>query len=202
MKRIIAALFAATLLLAACGGSDSAGSGSGSGSSASADFNDADVAFAQGMIPHHKQAVEMADLALKNASSDKVTALAKKIKAAQDPEIKTMEGWLSDWGQSETTSSSDMGGMNHGSDTTMGSDMGGMGMMSDKDMADLEAATGSEFDTMFLKMMVKHHKGAVEMAKIEKADGQNADAKDLADKIIAAQEGEITEMQALLDGGV
>lgn len=203
MKRIIAALFAATLLLAACGGSDSAGSGSGSGSSSSADFNDADVAFARGMIPHHKQAVEMADLALKNASSDKVTALAKKIKAAQDPEIKTMEGWLSDWGQSETAASSDdMGGMDHGSDTTMGGDMGGMGMMSDQDMADLEAATGSEFDTMFLEMMVEHHKGAVEMAKTEKADGQNADAKDLADKIIAAQEGEITEMQALLDGGV
>ncbi len=202
MKRIIAVLFASTLLLAACGGSDSAGSGSGSGSSAATDFNDADVAFAQDMIPHHEQAVEMADLALKNAGSEKVTALAKQIKAAQDPEIKTMKGWLSDWGQSELSSSEDTGGMDHSSDTMAGSDMGGMGMMSDRDMADLGAASGSEFDKMFLEMMMEHHKGAIEMAKTEKADGQNADAKALADKIITAQEGELAEMQTLLDGGV
>ncbi len=153
---------------------------------------------------HHRAGPGVAgqDLALKNAGSEKVTALAEKIKAAQDPEIKTMEGWLTDWGQTESTSSDDMGGTDHGSDTKSASGMSGMGMMSDQEMGDLETATGSEFDKMFLEMMVEHHKGAIEMAMTERSDGQNADAKALADKIITAQKGEITEMQALLDGGV
>lgn len=198
MKRIIAALFASTLLLAACGGSDS----SGSGVSAATDFNDVDVAFAQGMIPHHVQAVEMSDLALEGAGSEEVTAFATKIKAAQDPEIETMQGWLADWGQDGSSTSDGMDGMDADSDMTMGSDMDDMGMMSDQDMADLEAASGSAFDTMFLEMMIEHHKGAIEMAKTEMTDGQNADAKDLAEEIITAQESEIAEMQALLDNGV
>ena len=204
MKRILAVLFASTLLLAACGGSDSAGPGSdstGSGSKPSADFNDADVAFAQGMIPHHMQAVAMADLALKNASSKDVTALAKQIKAAQDPEIKTLNGWLSAWGKTTSSSSDKTGGMDPGSDTTMGGDTNGMGMMSTQAMSDLEAAMGAEFDKMFLEMMIEHHKGAIDMAATEKSDGKNADAKALADQIITAQKAEITTMESLLASG-
>ncbi len=181
MKRVLIVMFASTLLLAACGGSDSEGSGS------SAEFNDADVAFAQGMIPHHEQAVEMADLALENADSDEVTSLAEEIKAAQDPEIETMEGWLDDWGQSDS-----------GAPDTRGM----MGMMSDQEMAELEVASGAEFDEMFLKMMVEHHTGAISMAATEQADGENGDAKALAGQIIEAQKAEIAEMEALLDGGV
>lgn len=199
MKRILVVLFASTLLLAACGGSDAADPpGTESGSNAPTDFNDADVAFAQGMIPHHEQAIEMADIAIENAGSEEVAALARQIKDAQDPEIETLQEWLADWGQSEMPSN-DMGGMDHDSDATTGGGMSGGGMMSDQDMADLEAVTGPEFDKMFLEMMIEHHKGAIEMAKLEKADGQNPDAMDLAEEIIAAQEGEIAEMQTLLD---
>ena len=204
MKRILAVLFASTLLLAACGGSDSAGPGSdstGSGPKPSADFNDADVAFAQGMIPHHRQAVDMADLALKNASSGEVMALAKQIKAAQDPEIKTLKGWLSAWGRTASSSSDKMGGMDPGSGTTMGGGASGMGMMSNQEMSDLQAAMGVEFDKMFLEMMIEHHKGAIDMAATEKSDGKNADAKALADQIITAQKAEITTMESLLASG-
>lgn len=199
MKRLMAALFASTLLLAACGGSDSGGSEeSDSGGSSSSDFNDADVTFVQGMIPHHEQAVEMADLALKNGESEDVKALAEQIKGAQDPEIKTMEGFLEDWGKDE---SKDSGGMDDMGDSDMG-DSEMTGMMSDQDMADLEAASGAEFDKMFLEMMMEHHRGAISMAETEQADGKSADAKDLAGQIIEAQEAEITEMEALLESGV
>jgi uncharacterized protein (DUF305 family) len=180
MKRVLAAMFASTLLLAACGGSDSEGSGS---TDSTTEFNDADVAFAQGMIPHHEQAVEMADLALESAESDEVTSLAEEIKAAQDPEIETMQGWLDDWDRP------DSGGERM------------IGMMSDQEMADLGAASGAEFDQMFLDMMIEHHTGAISMAETEQADGENADAKALAGQIIDAQEAEITEMESLLDGG-
>lgn len=188
MKRLMAALFASTLLLAACGGSDSGGS-------SSSDFNDADVTFVQGMIPHHGQAVVMADLALKNGDSEDVKALAKQIKGAQDPEIKTMKGFLEDWGKEESKGSGGMGDSGE-------SDSGMSGMMSDKEMADLEAASGAEFDKMFLEMMMEHHKGAITMAETEQADGRSSDAKDLAGKIIKAQKAEITDMKALLASGV
>lgn len=191
MKRLITILFASALVLAACGGSDS----KGSSSSGSADFNDADVTFVQGMIPHHEQAVEMADLALENGTSADVKALAEKIKGAQDPEIETMKGFLKDWGKDESEGSDDMGGMDSSGDSAE------MGMMSDDEMADLEAASGAEFDTMFLEMMTKHHEGAVAMAETEQADGKSADAKDLAGRIIKAQKAEITEMKALTAGG-
>lgn len=204
MKRIMTVLFASALLLAACGGSDSGGSGSGGSSSTgsssdAAEFNDADVAFAQGMIPHHEQAVEMADLALKSASSEEVKGLAEQIEAEQDPEIKTMKGFLDDWGRQGSGDSGDREGMDGSSD----SDMTGItGMMSDQDMADLGAASGAAFDKMFLEMMIEHHTSAITMAETEQADGKNADAKDLAGQIIKAQKAEITEMEALLDSGV
>ena len=103
MKRLLTVLFASALLLAACGGSDSAGPGSTT--KTATNFNDADVTFTQDMIPHHQQAVEMADLALMHAKSAEVVGLAKQIKAAQDPEIKTMTGWLKTWGKKTTAES-------------------------------------------------------------------------------------------------
>ncbi len=158
------------------------------GSPGTSDFNDADVAFAQGMIPHHQQAVDMADIALDpaRAASVALTDLATKIKAAQDPEIEMMTGWLSTWGQ-------EMMG------TTDGHNMGGMtGMMSDEDMAALRNLTGADFDSMWLTMMIEHHQGAIDMAQTEKANGSSADALGLAADIITAQQAEIDQMTSML----
>lgn len=124
---------AGVILLAGCGGSDSGmagmnhGSGSdtattsspstaASGTPASGPHNDGDIAFASGMIPHHQQAVKMADMALDKATNAEVTLLAEDIKAAQDPEIAQMSGWLVGWGQPvpEGGMSGDMEGMEHG----------------------------------------------------------------------------------------
>ncbi len=153
-----------------------------------ASFNDADVSFAQGMIPHHEQAVEMADLALNPAreAGAEVIDLATRVKAAQDPEIKQMTGWLEAWDQPMEMSEGDMGSME--------------GTMSEEDMAALAAASGTDFDRMWLEMMTAHHQGAVKMAETEQTAGMDPDAIDLAGQIIAAQQAEIEEMRGLLEG--
>jgi len=190
MKRlfgVFALALVAALMLTGCG---SDADNAGSGSSASAQFNDADVKFAQSMIPHHEQAVMMAKMARSQASSAEVKDLAAKIEAAQGPEITTMSGWLKAWGE-DVPSGSDMGGMDHGSD-------GMDGMMSDDDMMSLDSSTGTGFDQMFLTMMIKHHEGAIEMAKTEQVDGESKDAVALAKKIESDQRAEIAVMKDLL----
>ena len=189
---LLALTAAAAVTLAACGGSSSSpmsgmGHTSASATSTSSDaaFNDADVSFAQMMIPHHQQAVEMAKLAGTRADNADVKKLAQRIEAAQGPEITTMTGWLTAWGKPTTA------GMNMGN--------GAMpGMMTDTDMTKLKAATGSAFDKQFLTMMIVHHQGAITMAKDELAKGSNTEAKTLAQNIITNQQSEIVTMKGLL----
>lgn len=191
-----AAALAAALLLTGCGddatsaGSESVGANGSTSATTQAAFNDVDVAFVEDMKPHHEQAVEMADIVLSKDPSPKVAALAAKIKAAQTPEIAELEALLAAFGVEDSGA--------HGGGHSMDS-MGSMsGMMSDQDMADLEAASGTEAARLFLEGMIVHHEGALEMAEAELAGGKNADAKDLATRIKAAQQAEITEMKALL----
>jgi uncharacterized protein (DUF305 family) len=160
----------------------------------------ADVAFAQSMIPHHQQAIEMADLALNPdaQASPQVRKLATAIKGAQDPEIQQMTDWLQQWGAPTAMpgAGGDISGMDHG-----GHDMGGMtmsGMMTSEDMAALSQASGTEFDSMWLQMMIAHHEGAVVMAEQVKAQSDNSDVTALADQVITAQKQEIDTMKQLL----
>jgi len=192
------------LVLAACGGDDDAGGAvttggsstpaAGSGpiaSEAGVDFNDADVEFAQGMIAHHEQAIEMSEIAQDpvRAASAEVTSLAARIEAAQDPEIDAMTGWLEAWGAPLQMDSSD------------GHDMSEMtGMMSVEDMEALNTTTGAEFDDMWLTMMIEHHEGAIEMATAIDDEGASPDVRTLSAAIVAAQQAEIDEMRELLDG--
>ena len=182
---------AVVALVAGCGGNDTAGPASTAPTATSngqAGGNTAaDVTFAQGMVPHHQQALDMAKLVPSRSTNAKVLDLAKRVEGAQDPEIQKMNGWLKAWGASTS-----MPGMDHGS-------MPGMsGMMSAEDMKMLEQSKGAAFDRMWLDMMIKHHEGAVEMAKTELQKGGNADAKKLAQDIVDAQQKEIAEMRDLL----
>lgn len=197
----------AALVLSACAGSDHADTSSGThpSSSAGADatagatagaHNAQDVSFAQGMIPHHRQAVEMARLAADRGSSARVKDLATRVEKAQDPEIRTMTGWLKAWGEDVPSDSPGAEGMDHSGGHGGGSGMAGM--MDQKDMDKLAKSSGEAFDSLFLTMMVAHHEGAVEMAEAEKAKGKYAPAADLADDVVTAQTAEIDEMNKLL----
>lgn len=161
----------------------SSGMMSSSAPAASAEHNAADTMFAQGMIPHHEQAVEMSEMMLqKKDIPAAVTDLATRIKAAQAPEIETMTGWLKSWNESATMAAG------HSMD----------GMMGDDDLKQLEAAQGTEAAKLFLTQMIAHHEGAVMMAKTVTSQGKNADAIKLSKDIVTAQEAEIKEMKDLL----
>ncbi|KQS64368.1 hypothetical protein ASG41_16670 [Modestobacter sp. Leaf380] len=185
LASVAGALIAGSLALSACsGGEDTAAGGSAATSiPADATFNTADVTFAQGMVPHHDQAVEMAQMTQTRSTNPQVLDLATRIEAAQGPEIDTLTGWLEDWG-SDSGSDSGVGGMS--------------GMMSSEDMASLESLSGVEFDRMWLEMMLEHHTGAVGMAETEIADGEDPAAIAMAEDIQASQSAEITEMEQLL----
>ena len=208
--RVLGALGAGALalVLAACGGGDDGGHGGGHGAGESSapgatassttapggsaspgtaqEHNDADVTFARDMVVHHEGAIRMADLAAGRAGSQEVEELAARIRAAQGPEIETMNSWLEAWGEEPAS------GGGHG-------DHGGMpGMMSAEDLGALENASGAEFDRLFLEGMVEHHEGALRMARTEQAEGANPDAKALAGKIEADQTREIEEMRQML----
>ncbi len=187
---LTALIVALTLALAGCGSNDT----NGSSSSASAGgHNNQDVTFATDMIPHHLQAVQMAEMAQTQASSAAVKTLADQIQAAQGPEIDTMSGWLKSWGEDVPDESmGGMDGMDSGSSDSM------PGMMSDQVMSDLGAATGDTFDQMWLESMIAHHEGAVQMADTEITDGKDPDAIALAESIKAAQTTEIATMKKLL----
>jgi len=199
LKRLAVATAAITALagLAACGADDDkTGSGTSSAQPGAA-FNGADVTFATSMIPHHQQALEMVDLTEGRTLDPAVRTLADQIKAAQAPEIDTMSGWLTDWGKPVPAAtgtgddSHDMGGMDMGS-----GDM--PGMMSADEMAGLENASDAAFEAMWLRMMIRHHQGAVTMARTELADGRYDAATKLAQAVIDGQQAEIDQMSRLL----
>jgi uncharacterized protein (DUF305 family) len=160
-------------------------------STASAEaHSDADVMFAQHMIPHHQQAVEMSDMVLgKQGIDPRVTELANQIKAAQGPEIQQMQGWLTQWGTPAMPpmSGHDMPGM-----------QGMQGMMSEQDMTALKDAQGIDASKLFLTQMIAHHEGAITMAQTEIKNGQYVPAVAMARAIVTAQQQEIDTMNGIL----
>lgn len=193
--------------LTACGNDNDNADGASQTEVSTTEPNDADVTFAANMIQHHAQALAMVDLTVGRPLDPKVQALAEDIRAAQAPEIETMSDWLTSWG--EQVPETMPGQANSGRDGgDMSGDMGDMGdmdrgddmpgMMTADDIASLENASDDEFQDMWLKMMVEHHEGAVEMAQTEREDGQFKEAVDLAGQIIEAQKQEIDTMNGLL----
>ncbi len=192
----LAGLLAGALVLTACGGSDDptvAGTGTGDSSSSAsqAEFNDADVNFVSGMVPHHRQAVEMADMILEKDPSEPVRALAERIKAAQQPEIEQLNEMLETFG--EESASGGQGG--HGGDSSASMHAG---MMTDEQMQELMDASGPDAERMFLTLMIEHHQGAIDAAETQIADGEHQPAIELATTIRDDQKAEIAEMEQLL----
>ncbi len=147
----------------------------------SSKYSGADIMFAQMMIPHHQQAVDMGTLAETRALDPAVKALAAKIKSEQAPEIQQMKGWLKA----------------ANAPATMDHEMGMGGMLSDAEMTALENASGAEFDRLYLTGMIGHHQGAIHMAQMV-IDSNNGEVRALANSIVTSQTAQITYMQSLL----
>ncbi len=163
-------------------GNSSGHMGHGSSSSSNANYTGADIMFLQMMIPHHQQAIDISNLAMKSSQDAELIELAKIIARDQAAEIKQMKAWLKDAGASE-----DMGHAMH--------DMGGM--LNDDELAALSAATGKEFDILWLKGMTEHHDGAIHMTQMIE-DARNAEIKAFGTKVIKDQSKQIDQMKKML----
>jgi uncharacterized protein (DUF305 family) len=154
-----------------------------------AGFNADDVSFATNMIPHHQQALELSALVPDRSTNSELIALANQISAAQEPEIKTLRVFLVQWNENPEDSTG--GHQGHGAMA---------GMVDEATMTKLQTLSGAEFDTLWLKSMISHHEGAIEMAKAEVTNGENVDAKNMAQHMIDSQQAEITQMNQMLGG--
>ena len=189
LKILVPPLLVAALVLGACSSHDSHSASMTMTTvkvPADAPENGADVMFAQMMLVHHQQAVEMADDALRNSTNPKVVALATKIRTDQTAEIAQMTALLEQWGQPVP-------------DPMHGAHMMAMdGMVSDADMQQLSTLTGTDFDRAFLTAMIAHHKGAIAMTNTELTDGKYPELKKLAASMAVAQQNEIDQMKGFL----
>ena len=185
LQKVLLAVIAATTAVAIGGCSSTKESNSL--------FNDADAMFAQMMIPHHEQAIVLAEMAENSPSgaSPEVTSLAAQIKSAQGPEVELMKSFLTQWDVPDV----DPGLMDHGS-MDHGSKM--KGMLSVEELAKLSTLSGKVFDKEWMLAMIAHHEGAIEMAQTVEQSGKNLEVQALAKTIISGQQVEIDQMKSML----
>jgi uncharacterized protein (DUF305 family) len=145
-------------------------------------FTGADTMFLQMMIPHHQQAIDISEVALKVSKNNELLALAKIIIRDQKSEISQMKSWLQLAGSSED----------------MGHSMKNMGgMLGESELKALNKATGNEFDVLWLEGMIGHHDGAIHMSEMIK-DADNPEIKAFGEKIVKDQSAQITQMKKML----
>lgn len=146
-------------------------------------YNSIDVAYAQMMIAHHAQAIEMAGLAPGRAGSAELQSLAGRISAAQKPEVDVLRSWLKDRGKPENDPGHDHSGM--------------PGMQSATAIVDLTAARGADFDRRFVLMMIAHHRGAQQMAGDLLRAGADQRLSEMANETAVEQGSEINRLNDL-----
>lgn len=155
---------------------------------------EADIRFMSGMIGHHAQAIQIAQLAPTHGASPEVRRLAARIMAAQEDEIATMQQWLRDRGQPVP----DGAHAHHGTDHALMP-----GMLTEAQIRQLDAARGEEFDRLFLTFMIQHHRGAVSMVTQlfgSYGAGQDETVFKFASDVNVDQATEIDRMQRMLEG--
>jgi uncharacterized protein (DUF305 family) len=185
---------AVLIVLAACGGQSTPERTGPTGTSPghdsrSAEHNAADVAFAQGMIPHHRQAVDMTAMVPSRSTNPDLLVMATHISSDQQAEILTMKGLLGQWGVQDASSHENP------------DDHSGMhiaGMVDGATLTRLQSLSGPSFDALWMTSMIGHHQGAIAMARNEIDQGRSADAIKLATIMISAQQREIAQMNHLL----
>lgn len=180
------ALLVVLATLTACGHDDGTANDTQTATSGS-EFNDADVDFATDMTQHHAQALAMVDMTLGRTLDPPVQDLLEDVRAAQTSEIEKMVDWLIEWNQPVPETVRDHANAH------------GEGGMETEETADLEAARGSDFQRLWLAMMIEHHNRAIEMARTQQSEGVNQEAIELAASIESSQHEEIATMEELLD---
>lgn len=165
-------------------GMDRAGTDRGSGGTASGALTKngrySDERFIDEMVPHHRNAVDMAEVALNNAEHQEVEELAENIVSTQEAEIEELRGIKREaFGTSKIPTEMNMG------------QMGGMGMMNPGELANKRP-----FDRAFIDAMIPHHESAVEMAGVARGKSDNPRIRELAKNIVGAQEREISRMRS------
>ena len=192
--------------LSGCGGSEDEPATSDAGQSADVgepgvdtEHNEADVAFATQMIPHHAQALMMTDMAIDRQLDQEFATLVDDIRAAQAPEIELMADWLQEWGEPVPETMRDHAHGGHDGESGEMPEMPEMeGMMTEEQLSELDQASAAEFEELWLTMMIEHHEGAVSMAETELEEGSFQPALELAGEIASSQTEEIEQMQAML----
>ena len=158
---------------------------------ANMEYSLGDIRFLQGMIPHHAQAKEMSALADGRTNNDMVLAVAERITLSQDDEIAMMQGWLRDRDLEVTAED-----VHHDPDFERMP-----GMLSDEEMEDLAAASGPEFDRLYLEYMIDHHQGALDMVEMlldQRGSAQDPLLYEFTSDVTSDQTSEIERMDAVL----
>ncbi len=184
---VLAVSLLLALVLGACGSGEEP-------TPAGGDHNEADVRFATGMVPHHAQALRMVDLAQGRGAGAGLEKLLGDIEEAQRSEIEQMSAWLEGWGEDVPPTDGSMPAS--GAGTTAGTAM--PGMLAESDLQRLESTRGAAFESLWLRLMIQHHEGAVQMARTQVRQGESQDATELAEHVIEAQTEEIELMQQML----
>ncbi|MEU4571837.1 DUF305 domain-containing protein [Nonomuraea sp. ATR24] len=148
--------------------------------------NAPDVTYVQDMIVHHQQALDMAVLAPSRAESAKLKSLASRIADTQGPEIQWMRTWLQEQGQRVPDHHAAHAGM--------------PGMATPEQLDQLKAATGKEFDALFLRLMIAHHQGAIQMSERVLTGGSHIRIEELANDVAVTQTAEIGRMREMQAG--
>ena len=167
-----------------------------------------DVRFMQDMIVHHQQAVEMSELVDDRTNNEDVVAIAEKILSSQADEIEFMTDWLTSRGEADRAElAMEVGehaghGMQAGEDMHAGHSMM-KGMATSAQLAELRSLDGTAFDRMFLRLMIAHHAGAIDMVgQLHRQPGTAYDPAmyEFSNEIVADQGTEIERMNKLLSG--
>lgn len=164
-------------------------------------YTAADVKFMQDMLPHHQQALDMTVLLAERTNSNEMIELADRIERTQKDEIEFMQQWLSERG--ERVPDTDWRQHGHHAHHGHHGHHGMEGMATPEQMAALEAASGPEFDRMFLELMIKHHEGALIMVRDllrQRGSAQEPEMFEFANDVKNDQEAEIERMVAMLVG--
>lgn len=198
--RVFACL-AALVLLAGCGGGDAPGEAAGGPDEPEAPlitgepagFNEADIAFATDMVPHHAQAIDLSRTATERSANPEVVRVAQQIVAVAQPELNILNVFLVQWNENpENGTGAGAGGTAEDTDLP--------GTVDDATVARLGSLSGPEFDKLWLQSMIEQNRGAIEIANAEIADGANVDAVSIARTIVAGQQAQIAQMTQILEG--